>query len=106
MDIATIITSLGMLIGGSGGIWFIWKMVKGYLPANESRDKVIEEILRQLNKQTAPPEGPSVPDRATALQYCEAVLRFLEKGETKAGVDAMVKVMAEIASPTKATPTV
>jgi uncharacterized protein YneF (UPF0154 family) len=106
MDIATILTLLGTLIGGSGGVWFIWKLIKAKLPANPSRDKLVEEIFRQLNKQTAPPEGPTVPDRATALQYCEAVLRFLEKGETKAGVDAMVKVMAEIASPTKATPSV
>lgn len=101
MDISSILTLIGTLIGGSGGVWLIWTWIKARLPANATRDKTIEEILRQLNRQTLPAEGPSVPDRSTALQYCEAVLRFLEKGETKAGVEAMVKVIAEIANPTK-----
>jgi len=102
MDLSSIITIIGTLIGGSGGIWLIWTFVKGKLPANPTRDKVIEDILRQINRQTVPAEGPSVPDRPTALQYCEAVLRYLEKSETKAGVDAMVKVISEIANPSKA----
>jgi hypothetical protein len=102
MDISTILTIIGTLIGGSGGVWFIWSWIKNKLPPNPTRDKTIEEILRQLNKQTLPPEGPSIPDRPTALQYCEAVLRFLEKNETKDGVNAMVQVIAQIANPTKA----
>lgn len=102
MDISSILTLIGTLIGGSGGVWLIWAWIKSKLPANATRDKTIEEILRQLNKQTLPPEGPSVPDRPTALQYCEAVLRYLEKNETQAGVDAMVKVIAQIANPAKA----
>jgi hypothetical protein len=101
MDISSILTLIGTLIGGSGGIWMIWSWVKGKLPANATRDKLIEEMLRQLNRQTLPEDGPSVPDRPTALQYCEAVLRYLEKSETKAGVDAMVKVISEIANPSK-----
>lgn len=101
MSISDILTLAGTLLGGSGGVWLIWTWVKAKLPANATRDKTIEDILRQFNKQTLTPEGPSVPDRPTALQYCEAVLRYLEKSETKAGVDAMVKVISEIANPSK-----
>lgn len=102
MDFATIISTIGALVMGSGGVWAIWAFVKPRLPVNPVRDKVVEEMLRQLNKQTLPPDGPSVPDRATALQYCEAILRFMEKTGSKTGVDALIKVMSEIASPTAA----
>jgi hypothetical protein len=104
MDFVTIISTIGALVMGSGGIWAVWAFLKPRLPANPTRDKVIEEILRQMNKQTLPPDGPSVPDRATALQYCEAILRFMEKTGSKTGVEYLVKVMSEIASPSVPAP--
>jgi hypothetical protein len=46
------------------------------------------------------PTAPSVPDRAVALQYTEAVLRYMEKHGSKEGIAALVVVLSEIASPT------
>jgi hypothetical protein len=102
MDLQTIIGTVIAVIGGSGGIWAIWRLVKGFLPANDRRDAVIEEALRRFHKQSmeGQPDAPSVPDRAVALQYTEAVLRYMEKHGSKEGVAALVVVLSEIASPT------
>jgi len=93
---------IGALIAGSGGIWAVWRLVKGFLPANAKRDQVIEDILKQLHQQTMKGQevAPSVPDRATALQYVEAVLRYMEAHGSKEGVAALVTVLSEIAQPT------
>lgn len=102
MDIQTIIGTVIAVIGGSGGIWAVWRLVKGFLPVNENRDAVIEEALRRFHKQSmeGQVDAPSVPDRAVALQYTEAVLRYMEKHGSKEGVAALVVVLSEIASPT------
>ena len=102
MDIQSIVGVIGAIVAGAGGIWAVWRAVKGFLPANEKRDSVVEEILKQLHQHSMKGQenAPSVPDRATALQYVEAVLRFMESHGSKEGVDALIKVMAEIAKPT------
>jgi hypothetical protein len=106
MDIQSIIGVIGAIVAGSGGVWAIWRAIKGYLPANQSRDAMIEEVLKQLHNHSMKGQeaAPSVPDRATALQYVEAVLRFMESQGSKEGVDALIKVMAEIAKPTVTVP--
>jgi hypothetical protein len=103
MDYQQIITWAGGLLIGSGVLWSGWKFLKPFLPANKGRDAVIERLIQGLNDRIVGPEtkdAVSVPDRATALAYCEAVLRFLEKSGTKRGVDALIVVMSEIAAPT------
>jgi hypothetical protein len=103
MDYQQIITWAGGLLIGSGVLWSGWKFLKPFLPANKDRDAVIERLIQGLNDRIVGPEtkdAVSVPDRATALAYCEAVLRFLEKSGTKRGVDALIVVMSEIAAPT------
>lgn len=102
MDIQQIVMAIGALLAGSGGIWAVWRAVKGFLPANESRDKLIERVIQQVHNQSMKGQenAPSVPDRATALQYVEAVLRYMEAHGSKEGVAALVKVLAEIAQPT------
>jgi hypothetical protein len=104
MDLQTILATIAAVVGGSGGIWAIWRLVKGFLPANEKRDTLIEDVLERLHKQSmqGQPDAPSVPERAVALQYTEAVLRYMEKHGSKEGVQALVIVLAEIASPTPA----
>ncbi len=102
MDINFILQIVASLLGGGGILWGIWRFIQPRLPSNPSRDKTIEEILKQLHLQSMPSDanGPSVPDRATALQYTEAVLRYMEKHGSKEGVTALVTVLSEIASPT------
>ena len=102
MDIQQIVMAIGAVIAGSGGIWAVWRVVKGFLPENSKRDATVEAILRQLHQQTMRGQeaAPSVPDRATALQYVEAVLRYMEAHGSKEGVAALVKVLSEIAQPT------
>jgi hypothetical protein len=102
VDIQQIILAIGAVIAGSGGIWAIWRVIKGFLPENAKRDSVVEEILRQLHNQSMKGQevAPSVPDRATALQYVEAVLRYMEAHGSKEGVEALVTVLSEIAQPT------
>lgn len=101
-NIQTIVLAIGAILAGSGGIWGVWRAVKGFLPANETRDQLIERVIQQVHNQSmrGQENAPSVPDRATALQYVEAVLRFMESQGSKEGVDALIKVMAEIAKPT------
>jgi hypothetical protein len=102
MDLQTIVTVIGAIVAGSGSIWAVWRAVKRFLPTDVNRDAWIEEAFRRIHKQTMPGQenAPSVPDRATALQYVEAVLRYMESQGSKEGVDALIKVMAEIAKPT------
>ena len=102
MDLQTIVAVVGAIVAGSGGIWAVWRAVKGFLPTNEKRDSVVEEVFKQLHQHSMKGQenAPSVPDRATALQYVEAVLRYMESQGSKEGVDALIKVMAEIAKPT------
>ncbi len=106
MDLQAIVGVIGAIVAGAGGIWAVWRAVKGFLPANAARDSVIEEVLKQLHNHSMKGQeaAPSVPDRATALQYVEAVLRFMESQGSKEGVDALIKVMAEIAKPTVTVP--
>jgi len=103
MDLQQIITMVGGLLVGSGVVWTAWRFIKPLLPENKTRDATIEKLIQTVNRLTEDPTAPdvvSVPDRATALAYCEAVLRFLEKSGTKKGVDALIVVMSEIAAPT------
>lgn len=102
MDINFIVQILASILGGGGVLWGVWRFIQPRLSPNASRDKTIEEILKQLHIQSMPgdKDGPSVPDRATALQYTEAVLRYMEKHGSKEGVTALVTVLSEIASPT------
>lgn len=102
MDIQQIITAIGAVLAGSGGVWAVWRVIKGFLPENAKRDSLVEEILKQLHNQSMKGQevAPSVPDRATALQYVEAVLRYMEAHGSKEGVAALVTVLSEIAKPT------
>lgn len=102
MDFQTIITVIATVIGGSGGLWMLWRFLQPMLPVNTKRDAIVEKVLEQLHNQSmkGQPDAPSVPDRAVALQYTEAVLRYMEKHGSKEGVDALVIVLSEIASPT------
>jgi hypothetical protein len=102
MDLQTILAVIAAVVGGSGGVWAIWRLVKPLLPVNDKRDSLIEDVLERLHKQSmkGQPDAPSVPDRAVALQYTEAVLRYMEKHGSKEGVAALVTVLSEIASPT------
>jgi hypothetical protein len=102
MDIRTIIEIIAVVVGGSGGLWMLWRFIQPRLPANPKRDAIVEQVLQQLHNQSmkGQPDAPSVPDRAIALQYTEAVLRYMEKHGSKEGVAALVTVLSEIASPT------
>jgi hypothetical protein len=102
MDLQTILAVIAAVVGGSGGVWAVWRLVKGFLPANDKRDALIEDVLHRIHSQSmkGQPDAPSVPDRAVALQYTEAVLRYMEKHGSKEGVAALVTVLSEIASPT------
>lgn len=103
MNYQEIITWAGGLLVGSGVLWSGWKFIRPFLPANKDRDAVIEKLIQGLNDKILGPEtkdAVSVPDRATALAYCEAILRHLEKKpDPKKGVDALIIVMSQIAAP-------
>jgi hypothetical protein len=102
VDIQSILAVVAAVVGGAGGLWAVWRLVKPFLPVNDSRDAVIEQVLRQLHNHSmkGQADAPSVPDRAVALQYTEAVLRYMEKHGSQEGVAALVVVLSEIASPT------
>lgn len=102
MDIQNIVALIGAVIAGMGGVWAVWRLVQPYLPADSKRDALIDSVIRRMHSHTMPGDqgNPSVPDRATALQYTEAVLRYMEKHGSVEGVNALVTVLSEIASPT------
>jgi|688.fasta_scaffold09969_12 hypothetical protein len=103
MDLQQIITWAGGLLIGTGVVWTAWRYIQPLLPANKDRDATIEKLIQTVNRLTEDPTAPdviSVPDRATALAYCEAILRHLEKKpDPKKGVDALIVVMSQIAAP-------
>ena len=101
MDINYILQILGSILGGGGIVWGIWRFIQPKLTPNAKRDTIIEDLIKQIHIQSMPGDasGPSVPDRATALQYTEAVLRYMEKHGSKEGVDALVIVLSQIAAP-------
>jgi hypothetical protein len=102
MDFNSILAVVAAVVGGTGGLWALWRIVRPLLPTNAKRDAIVEDLLERLHKQTmkGEPTAPSVPDRAVALQYTEAVLRYMEKHGSKEGIAALVVVLSEIASPT------
>ena len=102
MEINFILQIVAGLLGGGGVLWGAWMFIQPRLAPNASRDRLVEEVFRQFHKHTmiGDASDPSVPDRATALQYTEAVLRYMEKHGSKEGVEALVVVLSEIASPT------
>lgn len=102
MDINFILQIVASILGGGGIVWGIWRFIQPRLSPNATRDKMVEDLIKQFHIQSMPGDasGPSVPDRATALQYTEAVLRYMEKHGSKEGVTALVTVLSEIASPT------